>query len=59
MEAGWTTELTLFLSLDPADRTTGAGSRWNALTEAGVMGEGLFQLLTLVLQVAAASAGAA
>lgn len=59
MEPVWTTELTLFLKLGPADPILGAGSRCNALTEAGVVGEGLFQLFTLFLPVATASTGAA
>ena len=48
-----------FLSLGQAEPAMGAGSRWRALTEAGVSGEGLFQTLTLLLQIATASAGAA
>ena len=59
MEPVWTTELTPSLSWGQADPATGAGSRWQALTKAGVVGEGLFQPLTLLLQIATASAGAA
>lgn len=33
--------------------------RWSTLTEAGVVGKRLFQLLTIILQVATASAGTA
>lgn len=33
------------------------GGRWRILTEAGVVGEGCFQPLTLLLQVTTASAG--
>lgn len=59
MEPVWTTELTPSLSWGRAEPATGTGSRWQVLTKAGVVGEGLFQPLTLLLQIATASAGAA
>lgn len=55
----WTTWMAIPLSLTVDDPATGSGCQGCIRTEAGVLREGPFQLFTLVLQVATASAGAA